>query len=131
MGWFLDTLLGYVMIDVVEREFVRLKEMLESGGGLNSSGSLPTLGSGQLPAAASTASVASGAYHLDFTTLRTIHSEYLDRLLTGCLLTNPVLTSLLLPIFEVCQIFSFCANEYTHCLVYATEIGLRAIRGAN
>ncbi|KAJ7808259.1 gamma-tubulin ring complex protein [Mycena olivaceomarginata] len=105
MGWFLDTLLGYVMIDVVEREFVRLKEMLESGGGLNSSGSLPTLGSGQLPAAASTASVASGAYHLDFTTLRTIHSEYLDRLLTGCLLTNPVLTSLLLPIFEVCERF--------------------------
>ncbi|KAF7347716.1 Gamma-tubulin RING complex protein [Mycena venus] len=105
MGWFLDTLLGYVMIDVVDVEFLRLKEMLGRGGGLNPSGSLPTLGSGQLPTAASAASVASSGHHLDFTTLRTIHSEYLDRLLTGCLLTNPVLTSLLLPIFEVCERF--------------------------
>ncbi|KAJ6604795.1 gamma-tubulin ring complex protein [Mycena vulgaris] len=105
MGWFLDTLLGYVMTDVLEVEFVRLKEMLGRGGGVHPSGSLQSLGSGQLPAATSAASIASNSHHLDFTTLRTIHSEYLDRLLTGCLLTNPVLTSLLLPIFEVCERF--------------------------
>ncbi|KAJ7235868.1 Spc98 family-domain-containing protein [Mycena haematopus] len=79
MGWFLDSLLGYVMIDVVDVEFLRLKEMLGRGGGLDA-GSLPTLGSSQAPAAT-------------------------NRLLTGCLLTNPVLTSLLLPIFEVCERF--------------------------
>ncbi|KAJ7170023.1 gamma-tubulin ring complex protein [Mycena filopes] len=105
MGWFLDTLLGYVMIDVVDVEFQRLKEMLGRGRGLNPSGSLQSLGSGPLPAAASATSIASTGQHLDFTTLRTIHSEYLDRLLTGCLLTNPVLTSLLLPIFELCERF--------------------------
>ncbi|KAJ6575264.1 gamma-tubulin ring complex protein [Mycena capillaripes] len=105
MGWFLDTLLGYVMIDVVDVEFLRLKEMLGRGGGLHPSGSLQSLGSGQIPVSTSAASIASTAHHLDFTTLRTIHSEYLDRLLTGCLLTNPVLTSLLLPIFEVCERF--------------------------
>ncbi|KAJ6519967.1 gamma-tubulin ring complex protein [Mycena sanguinolenta] len=105
MGWFLDSLLGYVMIDVVDVEFLRLKEMLGRGGGPNASGSLPTLASSQLPVATSTTSITSGHNHLDFTTLRTIHSEYLDRLLTGCLLTNPVLTSLLLPIFEVCERF--------------------------
>ncbi|KAF7339347.1 Spindle pole body component [Mycena sanguinolenta] len=105
MGWFLDSLLGYVMIDVVDVEFLRLKEMLGRGGGLNPSGSLPTLGSSQLPVGTSTTSISSGLNHLDFTTLRNIHSEYLDRLLTGCLLTNPVLTSLLLPIFEVCERF--------------------------
>jgi hypothetical protein len=100
MGWFLDTLLGYVMVDVVDVEFVRLKNMLGRGHGVLSSGSLQSLGSGQIPVSASGSSIASGT-HLDFTTLRTIHSEYLDRLLTACLLTNPVLTSLLLPIFEV------------------------------
>ncbi|KAJ7727831.1 gamma-tubulin ring complex protein [Mycena maculata] len=105
MNWFLDTLLGYVMIDVVEAEFLRLKEMLGRGRGMNPSGSLQSLGSGQLPVATSATSIASAGHHLDFTTLRTIHSEYLDRLLTGCLLTNPVLTSLLLPIFEVCERF--------------------------
>ncbi|KAJ6503386.1 gamma-tubulin ring complex protein [Mycena vitilis] len=105
MGWFLDTLLGYVMIDVVDVEFLKLKEMLGRGRGLSSSGGMPTLSSGQIPVATSTASIASNGHHLDFTTLRTIHSEYLDRLLTGCLLTNPTLTSLLLPIFEVCERF--------------------------
>ncbi|KAJ7161434.1 gamma-tubulin ring complex protein [Mycena crocata] len=104
MGWFLDTVLGYVMIDVVDVEFHKLKEMLGRGRGINSSGSLQSLGSTQLPATTSAASIASTG-HLDFTSIRAIHSEYLDRLLTGCLLTNPVLTSLLLPIFEVCERF--------------------------
>ncbi|KAJ7631071.1 gamma-tubulin ring complex protein [Roridomyces roridus] len=106
MLWFLDTLMGYVMTDVVEVEFLRLKEMLGRGRAMNPSGSLPSLGSGAIPVAGSVGSIASGAHHLDFTTLRTIHSEYLDRLLTGCLLTNPALTSLLLPIFEVCERFA-------------------------
>jgi hypothetical protein len=32
MGWFLDTLLGYVMTHVVDVEFRRLKELLGSPG---------------------------------------------------------------------------------------------------
>ncbi|KAJ7225384.1 gamma-tubulin ring complex protein [Mycena pura] len=109
MSWFLDTLLGYVMIDVVDVEFLRLKEMLALGRGTgvisSGLGSMNTLGSGSLPAATSAASITPNAHHLDFTTLRTIHSEYLDRLLTGCLLTNPAITSVLLLVLEVCERF--------------------------
>ncbi|KAK7064110.1 spindle pole body component [Favolaschia claudopus] len=106
MGWFLDTLVQYTMTDVVDVEFSKLKEMLSRGGDLASSAGLATSGSGPLPAATSAASLPTlHSHHLDFTTLGTIHSEYLHRLLTGCLLTNTALTSLLLPIFEVCERF--------------------------
>ena len=44
--------------------------------------------------------------HLDFTSIRTIHSNYLDRLLNGCLLTNPSLTSLLESVIGTCEQFA-------------------------
>ncbi|KAJ7070894.1 gamma-tubulin ring complex protein [Mycena amicta] len=107
MGWFLDTLSGYLQNDVIDLEFRRLKELL--GGKrstVNPSGSLQSVVSGTLPVGTSVASIASNTpQHLDFTTLRTIHSEYLDRLLNGCLLTNPALTSLLRSVLEVCERF--------------------------
>jgi hypothetical protein len=34
MGWFLDTLIGYVMTHVVDVEFRRLKELLGKPGGV-------------------------------------------------------------------------------------------------
>ncbi|CAK5264956.1 unnamed protein product, partial [Mycena citricolor] len=105
MGWFLDTLLSYLMVDVVDVEFSRLKEMLARGRVLPTSASLASLPSAQLATATSAASVASNGQTLDFTTLRNMHSDYLDRLMTGCLLTNTLLTSLLLPILEVCERF--------------------------
>nr|GAT58991.1 gamma-tubulin RING complex protein [Mycena chlorophos] len=106
MGWFLDTLTGYLNTDVIDLEFRRLKDLLSGTGGLTASGSLSALPSGPLPAAASTASISSNAQqHLDFTTLRAIHSEFLERLLNGCLLTSPGLTSLLQSILEVCESF--------------------------
>jgi hypothetical protein len=115
MGWFLDALLGYVMMDVVDVEYGRLRGMLRKGNGdaavrkgtaviPTSVGNAPTTGLTHLPPSSSLSSV-SATSHLDFTTLRTIHTTYLDRLLTGCLLTNPGLTSILRPIFEVCERF--------------------------
>ena len=117
MQWFLDTLLGYIMMDVVDVEFGKLKELLnqkkpasvdnavakspsplESGG--RSSQQEP-----KISAQNNLASHASALNPLDFTTLRGIHTTYLDRLLTGCLLTNSALTSTLRPILDVCERF--------------------------
>lgn len=99
MGWFLDTLLGYVMTDVIDTEFAKLKELLGKGIGTDEAEeghhTRPThIG---LPEDATS--------HLDFTTLRTIHTTYLDRLLTGCLLTNAALTGIIRPMLEVCEQF--------------------------
>jgi hypothetical protein len=82
IGWFLDTLLGYIMTDVVDVEFRKLKETL--GKGLDA---------------------ASRDDYLDFTTLRTIHTAYLDRLLNGCLLNNASLTTIIQAILESCEQF--------------------------
>ncbi|KAJ7597470.1 Spc98 family-domain-containing protein [Mycena floridula] len=105
MGWFFDCLLGYVMIDVVDVEFGRLKKLLGSDKdtatlSLQSSGSLQSLG-----ISISTSTNSNSASHLDFTTLRMLHSSYLDRLVTGCLLNNLALTSILRPIFDLCERF--------------------------
>jgi gamma-tubulin complex component 4 len=92
MGWFLDTLLGYVMTHVVDVEFRRLKDLLGKSG----AGRGGTTGDGN---------DATSSSYLDFTTLRNIHNTYLERLLTGCLLSNPALTAIIRPIFEVCERF--------------------------
>ena len=96
MNWFLDTVLGYVMMDVVDVEFRKLKEMLDrqSGAGATVKGLVSN--SSSQPGSTS---------HLDFTTLRTIHTHYLGRLLDGCLLTNPTLTSTLRSILDNCERF--------------------------
>lgn len=100
MGWFLDTLLGYVMVDVVDVEFRRLKDLLDN----------PSRGRESVSKRASSFNIATQANadpstYLDFTTLRNIHTTYLERLLTGCLLSNTSLTAILRPIFEVCERF--------------------------
>ncbi|PCH34048.1 hypothetical protein WOLCODRAFT_87225 [Wolfiporia cocos MD-104 SS10] len=106
MSWFLDTLLGYVMTDVVDVEFRRLKRLLLE----KTAGDAPVTGSHSattLPASHSAASNASAgaAAQLDFTTLRQIHTTYLERLLTGSLLSNPPLTAIIRMILEVCDRF--------------------------
>ncbi|KAJ3725596.1 gamma-tubulin ring complex protein [Lentinula guzmanii] len=126
MSWFLDTIMGYVMIDVVDVEYRRLKKQLRSHGGLEeehtkksgsmstepSSTGVPNLSStysrNSIAASRSAASHLGGAtssLRLDFTTLRQMHATYLDRLLTGCLLTNPEVTVTLASTFEVCERF--------------------------
>jgi hypothetical protein len=93
MGWFLDTLLGYVMMDVVDTEFRKLKELLgKHREGLQSA---TTISSAQQATSS----------HLDFTTLRTIHTNYLGRLVGGCLLSNNAFTSIMRQILDVCERF--------------------------
>jgi len=110
MNWFLDNVLSYAMTDVIDSEFKRLKKQLglegdskvhhtESAGG-------PTVDPPDTKAQVSTETepiIAAGTITLDFSTLQNIHSTYLERLLTGCLLTNTVLTATLRPIFELCE----------------------------
>ena len=117
-SWFLDTLLGYVMTDVVDVEFRRMKERLlgKSAGvpkqtmsSSNDPTSISANGqpSSNIPPAPSAVSAAAGTApsHLDFSTLRSIHTTYLERLLTGSLLSNPTLTSTIRLILEVCERF--------------------------
>jgi len=113
MGWFLDTLLGYVMTHVVDVEFRRLKDLLgkpgagrerADGESVSKSGSM-TQGPLNVGADTTSGHDANSSTYLDFTTLRNIHNTYLERLLTGCLLSNPALTAIIRPIFEVCERF--------------------------
>ncbi|KZT08538.1 uncharacterized protein LAESUDRAFT_696577 [Laetiporus sulphureus 93-53] len=128
MSWFLDTLLGYVMTDVIDVEFRKLKDtLLEKTSTLarQHTDSQPQLAlaadantevgdqhvgvshsSSSLPTSHSTVSNSSTANsQLDFTTLRSIHTTYLERLLTGSLLSNPVLTAIIRTILEMCERF--------------------------
>ncbi|RPD82216.1 gamma-tubulin ring complex protein [Lentinus tigrinus ALCF2SS1-7] len=130
MNWFLDTLLGYVMTDVVDVEFRRLKGLLSgrpsngigrqmtgsgtaaglgSGGGVDGGPSVP-LGTSKTstfhPSQSTASNLSSGIPPLDFTTLRGIHTTYLERLVTGSLLSNPALTNIIRMILEVCERFA-------------------------
>ncbi|KAH9937370.1 gamma-tubulin ring complex protein [Fomitopsis serialis] len=123
MSWFLDTLLGYVMTDVVDVEFRRLKGLLlEKTSGIvrQPTGTRPaptdtdadppfgtSHSSSTIPASSSGAShpPTSAPSQLDFTTLRNIHTTYLERLLTGSLLSNPALTAIIRLILEICERF--------------------------
>ncbi|KAG6841773.1 hypothetical protein C0991_007102 [Blastosporella zonata] len=93
MEWFLATLLGYLMMDVVDVEFRKLKELLVQKV------------SAAVDTSPETLPIPSTTTSLDFTTLRAIHTTYLDRLLTGCLLTNSALMSILRPILDICERF--------------------------
>lgn len=92
MGWFLDTLFGYVMMDVVDVEFRKLKELLDK-----------RREEAQAPKA--TGPQATPTAHLDFTTLRAIHTSYLAKLVDGCLLSNSSLTSITKQILDTCERF--------------------------
>lgn len=118
MIWFLDTILGYVMTDVVDEEFRRLKSLLlDKTGAASHAGGLSksTSGDGAIPALSQSSTAATGlsasgsvnppASHLDFSTLRTIHTTYLERLVTGSLLSNVAITSTVRMILEVCERF--------------------------
>ena len=130
MNWFLDTLLGYVMTDVVDVEFRRLKGLLSgrSSGGIgrqmtgsgSAAGLSTSAGAGGRnfapsgtsksstfhPSQSTASNLASGTPPLDFTTLRGIHTTYLERLVTGSLLSNPTLTNIIRLILEVCERFA-------------------------
>ncbi|KAI8995284.1 gamma-tubulin ring complex protein [Trametes punicea] len=124
MNWFLDTLLGYIMTDVIDVEFRRMKALLlgrptrpigrqtTGSGAVHDSASAASLGtlksvSNVHPAQSTTSNVTGQSIPpLDFTTLRNIHTTYLERLLTGSLLANPALTHIIRMILEVCERFA-------------------------
>lgn len=130
MSWFLDTLLGYIMTDVVDVEFRRLKGILlekASRIGQQSTGTQPAqpdTAAQPVPGAAHSSSTlpasTSGHSHystaapsqLDFSTLRSIHTTYLERLLTGSLLSNPALTAIIRGILEICERFVAQAERW-------------------
>lgn len=105
MGWFLDSLFGYIMVDVIDVEFRQFRELLsghqrarsESVG--RTGGGVPH-GGGSVDAGTNT-----DRTYLDFTTLRNLHTTYLERLATGCLLSHATLAAILRPILEVCERF--------------------------
>lgn len=115
----MDVLLGYMMIDVVESEFQKIKRLLRPQEGMGTSRSNGTIRSSSsiklpqssslrtLPSLASKDSMYSNAQqYLDFTTLRGLHATFLQNLLSGSLLTNPTLTSSIRAILEVIERFA-------------------------
>ncbi|KAI0068083.1 hypothetical protein BV25DRAFT_1875251 [Artomyces pyxidatus] len=114
MSWFLDNLLSYIMTDVIDTEFRRLKRLLanhqEEDRATATRGRAFSMSSESHPpdnpgVTSTGGRDADGAPSspLDFATLRNIHSTYLERLLTGTLLANPAITSIVRPIFEICE----------------------------
>lgn len=121
MSWFLDTLLAYIMTDVIDVEFRKLKSLLgikigsESGGpGRTRKSSIGSVkggpGSGYagppLPSARAQASAIQTANpQLDFTTLRAHHTRYLQTLLSASLLASPTCATTIRTILEMCERF--------------------------
>jgi len=103
MGWFLDSLLGYVMVDVVDVEFRRFRELLNKPQRARSESVGQMESKASQNAGGVDAEMNADRTYLDFTTLRNLHTTYLERLVTGCLLSHPTLAAILRPIFEVCE----------------------------
>jgi hypothetical protein len=89
------------MVDVIDVEWRRLKLLLagkdpevQNSGGHRSR--IGTIG----PAAGHNSS-----HHLDFTTLRTIHHDYLERIIVGTLLSNQPLTAIIRTLLQLCDQF--------------------------
>ncbi|KAG8806129.1 hypothetical protein FRC18_006269 [Serendipita sp. 400] len=134
MLWFLDTLLAYVMSDVVEVELKRLREKLHldqqskaTGGGMKTrrnshteptrpvsregpvqekTGDTSGQSSRQIKDSnLKTQESSTSVVDLDFTTLRAAHSRFLHILLTASLLAHPACASTVRTIMEVCERF--------------------------
>jgi gamma-tubulin complex component 4 len=109
MLWFLDTLLAYIMTDVVDVEFRRLKNQLQLVPSINIASTRTRRNSGA--EAVSTHNAPPEVEHqsphpdLDFTTLRDVHNRFLETLLTASLLANPACASTIRTILEVCERF--------------------------
>ena len=101
LNWFLDSLLAYTMVDVIDVEWRRLKMLLagtdpEVQSSTNHRSHIGT---------AESATGANSSHHLDFTTLRTIHHDYLERIIVGTLLSNQPLTAIIRSLLQLCEKF--------------------------
>ena len=120
MTWFLDTLLSYFLTDVVDEEYRRFKSQLwdepsqqlaplPSKVPASMAASLrESTTQGQGPRNATPSVLAQSTQpraQLDFTTLRALHSTFVERVVAGCLLASPALSALVRSICEVCERF--------------------------
>lgn len=98
LNWFLDSLLAYTMVDVIDVEWRRLKTLL---AGADPEAQTST--SRSRTGAVETATGSGLSHHLDFTTLRTIHHDYLERIVVGTLLSNQPLTAIIRSLLQLCD----------------------------
>ncbi|KZV76942.1 gamma-tubulin ring complex protein [Peniophora sp. CONT] len=112
MGWFLDCLLGYTMSDVVDTEYAKLKTAVAGAPSSKAQNSnaqrrarASSIASIAQKSTTSQLDSADPVEALDFTTLRALHSAYLERLLAGSLVGNGALATVIRPIFELCDTF--------------------------
>lgn len=101
LNWFLDSLLAYTMVDVIDVEWRRLKMFL---AGTDPEAQNPACHRSRTGTAEPTAGSGS-SHHLDFTTLRTIHHDYLERIIVGTLLSNQPLTAIIRSLLQLCDQF--------------------------
>jgi len=101
LNWFLDSLLAYTMVDVIDAEWRRLKMFL---AGTDPEAQNSACHRSRTGTAEPTAGPSS-SHHLDFTTLRTIHHDYLERIIVGTLLSNQPLTAIIRTLLQLCDQF--------------------------
>lgn len=100
LNWFLDSLLAYTMADVVDVEWRRLKMLL---AGTDPETQTSTMHRGSRAGTTDTTTGSGSSHHLDFTTLRTIHHDYLERIVVGTLLSNQPLTAIIRSLLQLCD----------------------------
>ena len=100
LNWFLDSLLAYTMVDVIDVEWRRLKMLL---AGTDPETQTSTMHRGSRAGTTDTTTGSGSSHHLDFTTLRTIHHDYLERIVVGTLLSNQPLTAIIRSLLQLCD----------------------------
>lgn len=100
MGWFLSTLLEYLMEDVVDAEYKRLQRLLSETGPVHGGH-----GTHRLSNTPSTAKLnhQGRPTYLDFTTVQSIHAGYLNRILLSSGLINAELTNTVRQVIDLCE----------------------------
>ena len=101
LNWFLDSLLAYTMVDVIDVEWTRLKLLLSGTDPEAQTSNGHRSRTGMADSTTGTGS----SHHLDFTTLRTIHHDYLERVIVGTLLSNQPLGAIIRSLLELSDQF--------------------------
>jgi gamma-tubulin complex component 4 len=100
MGWFLSTLLEYLMEDVVDAEYKRLKRLLSDTGPAPGGHGTHRLSNTTLT---TKLNQQGRPTYLDFTTVQSIHAGYLNRILLSSGLVNAELTNIVRQIIDLCE----------------------------
>lgn len=95
MNWFLEVLMEYTWIDVIDEEYNSLRTQL---------GKFPSTDDGKGDALGNNVHNETRE-QLDFNTLRILHNVYLGNLLSNTLVGQSTLMTTLRTIFEICELF--------------------------